>query len=100
MQSITHWVKFLYFTSISNIIATNQIGGVVMSKSGSQKKTANFELSAWFNEDTGHIHLAMPKTDWSVTTVTNDPNSIRCHENLYKKLARALKESGVSAPAL
>lgn len=71
-----------------------------MSKSGSHKKTANFELSVWFNEETGHIHLAMPKTDWFVTTVTNDPKSIRCHDNLYKKLARALKENGVSAPEL
>ena len=60
--------------------------------------TAYLNIGAWYNEETGHIHLTLPRSDWFHTTVTAEPGSIRCHKNLYGKLARALREAGVPAP--
>jgi hypothetical protein len=62
-------------------------------------RTAYLEMGVWFNEDTGHIHMALPKTDWFHTTVNKQAGSKRCHENLYHKLARALQEAGAPAPS-
>lgn len=61
-------------------------------------KTATFTVTAWYNEESGHIHLAMPDSDWFISTVNADPASSRGHPNLYRKLARALKEQGKPAP--
>jgi hypothetical protein len=62
------------------------------------QKTATFTMGAWYNAETGHIHLAIPDSGWFITTVSNEPSSRRYHPNLYRKLARALKESGVPHP--
>jgi len=61
--------------------------------------TAYLSIGAWLDDDTGHIHLTLPHSKWFHTTVTADSNSVRGHPNLYRKLARALKEAGVPAPA-
>ena len=60
--------------------------------------TAYLNIGAWFNSETGHIHLTLPRSGWFHTTVVSDPESKRGHPNLYAKLARALHEAGVSAP--
>ena len=60
--------------------------------------TAYLNIGAWYDETTGHIHLTLPRSGWFHTTVNSEPGSIRCHKNLYGKLARALREAGVPAP--
>ena len=59
-------------------------------------RTARFEMGAWFNERTGHIHLAAK--DGFISTVSNDPQSRRYHPNLYRKLTQALKERRLPCP--
>jgi hypothetical protein len=61
-------------------------------------KTARFDLNVWFNDRTGHIHLAAGKS--FISTVSNDPASRRYHPNLYRKLAFALRDKGMPHPAL
>ncbi|HET7576792.1 MAG TPA: hypothetical protein VFK19_09560 [Sphingomicrobium sp.] len=60
--------------------------------------TAYLNVGAWFNPETGHIHLTLPHSKWFHSTVNPDPASVRGHPNLYNKLARALKEAGVPGP--
>lgn len=60
--------------------------------------TAYLNVGAWFNPETGHIHLTLPHSGWFHTTVVPDPNSKRGHPNLFWKLARALRDAGVPAP--
>ncbi len=65
------------------------------SKTG---RTAYLNLSIWYNEDTGHIHMVIPDTGWFHTTVNDKPDSTRQHKNLFHKLARCLQEAGLPAP--
>ena len=67
-------------------------------KSAKGQGTAYLEMGVWYDAKSGHIRLSVPKSDWFITTVCNDPKSKRCHANLYGKLARALKEAGMPAP--
>lgn len=60
--------------------------------------TAYLNIGAWYDDQTGHIHLTLPRSGWFHTTVSPDPASKRGHPNLYEKLARALKEANVPAP--
>jgi hypothetical protein len=69
-----------------------------IQRSGRGGKTAYLQVGAWYDQDSGHIHLTLPGTDWFHTTVAPNPDSRRGHPNLYGKLARALKEAGVPAP--
>ena len=61
--------------------------------------TAYLSIGAWLDKDNGHIHLTLPHSKWFHTTVSPDPSSARGHPNLYRKLAQALREAGVPAPA-
>ena len=61
-------------------------------------KAVYLNIGAWYDEATGQIHLTLPHSGWFHTTVNADQGSIRCHKNLYGKLARALREAGVPAP--
>jgi hypothetical protein len=70
---------------------------VRLSKEG---KTVYVEAGIWLNEKSGHIHIAIPKTDWFHSTVSGDPQSKRSHPNLFKKLSRLLKEAGAPYPAV
>jgi hypothetical protein len=67
-------------------------------KSGRGGNTAYLNIGAFYNKETGHIHLTLPHSGWFHTTVTNDPKSKRGHANLFGKLARALKAAGVPGP--
>lgn len=55
-------------------------------------------VSVWFDEETGQIHLAVPRTDWFHTTVNAEDGSARCHKSLFAKLGRLLAENGAPAP--
>lgn len=52
---------------------------------------------AWYNERTGHIHLAWHGAPNAISTVTDQPGK-RCHANLYRKLADTLRNAGAPAP--
>ena len=67
-------------------------------KSEKGGNTAYLNVGAWYNAETGHIHLTLPHSDWFHTTVSPAPDSKRGHPNLYGKLAKALKQAGVPAP--
>jgi hypothetical protein len=60
--------------------------------------TAYLNIGAFYDKETGHIHLTLPHSGWFHTTVTKDPKSKRGHANLFGKLARALKKAGVPGP--
>lgn len=72
------------------------MSGIGRSKRGGN--TAYLKVGAWFDPDTEQIHLTIPESDWFHTTVNGNPDSKRGHPNLYRKLARALREAGVPAP--
>lgn len=61
-------------------------------------KTVQLDVGIWYNEGSGHIHLAAKNA--FVTTVNNDPVSVRGHPNLFGKLAKCLKEAGVPHPKI
>lgn len=63
-------------------------------------KAVYLNIGAWYDEKTGHIHLTLPHSKWFHTTVNADEGSVRCHKNLYGKLAKALNEAGVPAPVV
>lgn len=69
-----------------------------IKKSERGGKTAYLKMGAWYDDRNGHIHLAIPGTDWFHTTVAPNTESKRGHPNLYGKLARALRDAGVPAP--
>ena len=62
--------------------------------------TVYLNVGAWYDANTGHIHLTLPRSGWFHTTVNGDESSKRGHPNLYRKLARVLREAGVPAPAV
>ncbi|MGE5721713.1 MAG: hypothetical protein ACM3YM_04560 [Sphingomonadales bacterium] len=59
-------------------------------------KTVRLDVGVWYNEATGHIHLAAK--DSFISTVSADRDSARYHPNLYRKLADAVRKAGASAP--
>ena len=59
-------------------------------------KTVKLDVGIWFNEKSGHIHVAAAGS--LISTVSNDPGSKRYHPNLYMKMAKALREAGAPAP--
>lgn len=59
-------------------------------------KTVSLDLSVWYDDKSRHIKLA--GKGLTASTVSNEPGSKRYHPNLYRKLAKYLRESGVAAP--
>jgi hypothetical protein len=59
-------------------------------------KSIQLNLRVWYDPDARHIKFAGPGL--TASTVSNDPESKRYHPNLYRKLARALREAGAPAP--
>ena len=68
--------------------------GSVTKRAG--KKTLRLDAGIWFNERTGHIHIAA--SGQFISTVSGDSKSKRYHRNLYLKLARSLKDAGLPHP--
>ncbi|MCH4560883.1 hypothetical protein [Mesorhizobium jarvisii] len=58
-------------------------------------RTVKLELSVWYSEKSKRIHVA---GGGFRSTVNADPESVRYHPNLFRKLARYLREAGVPAP--
>lgn len=56
-------------------------------------KTVRFEAGTWYDATTGHTHLTIPGHRSFHTTVTDNPGSDRCHENLLRKLKQVLVEA-------
>ena len=61
-------------------------------------RTVRLELSVWYDDKSRHIKLA--GKGLTASTVSNDPASRRYHPNLYRKLAKCLREAGVPAPPM
>ncbi|MCY3627940.1 MAG: hypothetical protein F4223_00795 [Rhodobacteraceae bacterium] len=64
-------------------------------------KTIYFQISAWYNEENDRIHITSGSKKGAkgfITTVNADPKSKRGHPNLFKKLAKFLREHDVPAP--
>ena len=64
-------------------------------------KTIYFQISVWYNEENDRIHISSGKTidsEGFITTVNANPKSKRGHPNLFKKLAKLLREHDVPAP--
>lgn len=61
-----------------------------------QAKTARLDVGIWFNEASGHIHIAAKGA--LISTVSNDPGSKRYHPNLFRKLATTLRDAGLPHP--
>ena len=59
-------------------------------------KTVKLDVGIWFNEKSGHIHLAAAGS--FISTISNDPSSKRYHPNLYMKMTKALRDAGAPAP--
>jgi hypothetical protein len=62
-------------------------------------KSVYVRAGIWLRDD-GSISITVPDVEGFHTTVNNHPGSARCHANLYKKLARALKAAGAPYPAI
>ncbi|ALR21954.1 hypothetical protein ATN00_18295 [Sphingobium baderi] len=63
-----------------------------------EPKTVKLDVGIWFNEASGHIHVAARGA--FISTVSNDPRSKRYHPNLYGKLAACLRDAGASHPSV
>jgi len=57
-----------------------------------EPKSVSLRVRVWANPRTGMIHLASTEANL-ISTVSNDPKSDRYHQNLFKKLRRALLEA-------
>ncbi|MEP7221594.1 MAG: hypothetical protein ABI673_02880 [Novosphingobium sp.] len=66
-----------------------------MSKAESLK-TARLDVGIWYNQASGHIHIAAKNQ--FISTVSNDPSSKRYHPNLYRKLSDALRNADKPHP--
>jgi hypothetical protein len=60
------------------------------------KKTVRLDVGIWFNEATGHIHIAAK--NGFISTVSSDPKSKRFHPNLFRKLTKCLRDAGAATP--
>jgi hypothetical protein len=63
-----------------------------------KRKSATLSVNVWWNQKTGHIHVAAK--DHFISTVNDADGSARRHTNLYWKLARCLEASGLPAPGV
>ncbi|OJY69554.1 MAG: hypothetical protein BGP16_07230 [Sphingobium sp. 66-54] len=61
-------------------------------------KTARLAVGIWYNDRTGHIHVAA--AGHFISTVSGDPASKRYHPNLYRKLATCLRDMGKPHPPI
>lgn len=59
-------------------------------------KSVTLEVRVWWDPKSRYIKIAGPGL--TASTVSDDPDSKRYHPNLFKKLAKVLRDSGASAP--
>ena len=68
---------------------------VNVSKPG---KSVYLEVGIWYDEAQDSIHMTAKGVDGFHTTINRKPESIRCHENLFGKLAGCLRDAEAPAP--
>lgn len=61
-------------------------------------KSVKLEVRVWYDDKLRHIKLA--GKGLTASTVSNDPGSKRYHPNLYRKLAKVLREADALAPIM
>ena len=59
-------------------------------------KSVKLEVRVWWDSDARMIKIAGPGL--TASTVSNEPNSKRYHPNLFRKLAKVLRDAGAPAP--
>ena len=59
-------------------------------------KSINLNVRVWYDNKSRHIKLA--GQGLTASTVSNDPTSKRYHPNLFRKLAKALRDAGAPSP--
>ena len=57
-----------------------------------------FEIGVWYEKETGNIHIASNDVANFHTTVRRDAKLKRGHPNLFRKLAKVLRDGGAPAP--
>lgn len=62
-------------------------------------KTVKLDVGIWFNETTGHIHIA-DRRHGIISTICDRPGNKRSHPHLFKKLAKCLRDAGAPAPTM
>lgn len=64
-------------------------------------KSVKMQVSLWYQEKTGYIHMNLSDGGEGLTSVGKDPKQpARYHKNLYRKLANILKSQGAPHPEL
>ncbi|MFH1940844.1 MAG: hypothetical protein ABIL68_01975 [bacterium] len=58
---------------------------------GGEGKSVYIHMAIWRNEKTGQIHITGPKEGTLHSTISCEPGSKRCHENLFKKFKKILE---------
>ena len=58
------------------------------------------QVGIWWDEPQGEIHLTVKGVHGFHTTVKYDPDSVRGHPNLFRKLASVLRDNGAPHPAI
>jgi hypothetical protein len=76
----------------------NQGGG--MPQASGPGNSVYLEMGIWWDAGQGEIHLTAKNVKGFHSTVNNDPNSKRGHQNLFVKLAKVLKEAGAPHPSV
>lgn len=61
-------------------------------------KSVKLEISVKYDDRSRRIKLL--GRGLTASTVSNDPGSKRYHPNLYRKLAKVLREAGAPAPVM
>ena len=68
-----------------------------MAAKSDSGRTIYPKIGVWYAEDEdGHIRLSIEGQ--GLTSVTDDPNSVRYHRTLFKKLSEVLRQAGAKAP--
>jgi hypothetical protein len=63
-------------------------------------KSVYLKMSVWWDEEQGDIHLTASGDHGFHTTVNDSPTSKRRHPNLFRNLAKALREGGAPHPLI
>ena len=69
-----------------------------MPQASGPGKSVYLEVGIWWDEGQQHIHLTANNVPGFHTTVSNDPESKRRHQNLFLKLAKVLKGNDAPHP--
>jgi hypothetical protein len=77
----------------ARLSATQEAEMPEISKPG---KSVYVRMGVWWDENQGHIHLTAPGVEGFHTTLNSTPGS----NNLFRKLAKLLRDEGAPHPPL